>query len=220
MVTNEDETTGMALHERREEVMDVLTSYFASAQLDTDEFDRRLALAQRAETGDELEALLTDLGGSATGVVIRGDTAPANDAAFVPRPKRVLSILNAAKRQGTWYVPEYFKVISVMGEVLLDFREADLGAGLTEVEVTSVMGSVKVIVPPDLQVQCDGDGILGQFDSLERGTIDIDPDLPLLRITGVAVMAAVEIKVMSIDGAFLSTGGNVGQIGPSRGRRE
>ena len=80
--------------------------------------------------------------------------------------------------------------------------------------MTSVMGGIAIIVPPHLQVECDGLAILGHFEGMERTTGEPDPDAPLLRITGVAVMGAVEIstrlpgETMKVDKSA-----TVGQIG-------
>jgi hypothetical protein len=56
------------------------------------------------------------------------------------------------------------------------------------------MGAVSIKVPPTLRVECGGTGILGAFDSISLNAINMDADAPALRITGTAIMAAVEIK--------------------------
>ncbi len=80
--------------------------------------------------------------------------------------------------------------------------------------MTCVMGGIAIIVPPHLQVACDGVGILGLFEGIERSAGKRDPGAPLLRITGVAVMGALEIstrlpgEMMKVDASA-----RVGQIG-------
>ena len=135
-------------------------------------------------------------------------------AARVDEVKRVLTICSGIQRQGTWRVPKKLRVVTVMGGTDLDFREAEFGPGATEVEVTVVMGGIAIIVPPHLQVECDGVAILGLFEGMVRGTGGPDPGAPLLRITGVAVMGALEIstrppgEMMKVDAKA-----NIGQIG-------
>jgi len=87
------------------------------------------------------------------------------------------------------------KVLSVMGAVDLDFREARFGPGVTEVRLTSVMAAISIAVPPDLQVECDGVPFLGHFEGMDRSADTRDPNAPLLRITGLAIMASVGIAV-------------------------
>ncbi len=45
-----------------------------------------------------------------------------------------------------------------MGGIDLDFREAVFCPDVSEVNITSVMGGVAVIVPPQLNVECSGVG--------------------------------------------------------------
>ncbi len=100
----------------------------------------------------------------------------------------VLAILSSSRRSGVWRVPKKLRAITVMGSIDLDFREAEFGPGITDVTVTNVMGSVAIIVPAHLAVECDGIGILGQFDRLVSKAGPRDPNTPLLRIDGFAVM--------------------------------
>ena len=62
----------------------------------------------------------------------------------------MLSILSGAQRRGTWSVPKNLRVIAVMGGVDLDFRDAEFGPGVTEVNVTAVMGGIAIVVPPKI----------------------------------------------------------------------
>jgi hypothetical protein len=57
-------------------------------------------------------------------------------------------------RRGAWRAPHRLRVAAVMSEVRLDLREADLPAVL-EVELLAVMASVKLTVPPGVEVAMD-----------------------------------------------------------------
>ena len=137
-----------------------------------------------------------------------------NVAARVSKDARILSILGGVQRQGTWSVPKNLRVIAVMGGIDLDFREAEFGPGVTEVNVTAVMGGIAILVPPHLQVECNGTGIMGVFEGMDRGAGDRASDMPLLRISGIAVMGALEIAMrppgerMKVDAKA-----SIGQIG-------
>jgi hypothetical protein len=86
-----------------------------------------------------------------------------------------------------------------MGGVELDFREATLQPGITEVHAFAFWGGVEILVPPDIRLECSGIGIMGGFDTGdwagEPGGDVGDPLIPVLRVTGVAVMGGVEVKV-------------------------
>ncbi len=82
-----------------------------------------------------------------------------------------------------------------MGGVDLDFREARMGPGVIELSVFAIMGGVKIIVPPDLQVESDGIGFMGGFECSEEVRAGHDPDAPILKINGLAMMGGVDVKV-------------------------
>ncbi len=132
----------------------------------------------------------------------------------VPRAERVLSVLSGVVRRGAWRVPKRLRVVAAMGGADLDFREAQFGPGVSEMEVIAVMGGISVVVPPDLQVECEGIGIMGAFEGLNQGRGERDPDAPCLRITGIAVMGALEISTRGREETMKADpNANIGEIG-------
>ena len=81
-----------------------------------------------------------------------------------------------------------------MGGASLDFREALLPPGETEVTLIAIMGGAEILVPPGLRVDCQGVAIMGGFDHLDYSGPP-DPNAPILKITGFAMMGGVEIAV-------------------------
>ncbi|MBT3171250.1 MAG: hypothetical protein HOI02_04465 [Rhodospirillaceae bacterium] len=135
-------------------------------------------------------------------------------AASIRAADRLLVVLSGIQRQGSWRVPKKLRVIAVMGGIDLDFRDAVFGPGVTEVHVTSVMGGIAVIVPPHLQVVCEGASVLGMFEGMDQGTSQWDSEAPLLRITGSAIMGALEIATRPPGAKMkIDPGAHVGQIG-------
>ena len=82
-----------------------------------------------------------------------------------------------------------------MGGTQLDFREALLAPGVTEVTVFCKMGGVDIIVPPGLQVDFSGTGIMGGFDMSDEVTPVQDPDAPILRVNGIAFCGGADVTV-------------------------
>ena len=78
---------------------------------------------------------------------------------------------------------------------MLDFREAVLGAGVTDVNVLAVLGSVEIIVPPEIAVEAGGMAVLGGFEYQTNAPPRTDPNLPILRVRGLAVLAGVNVEV-------------------------
>jgi hypothetical protein len=93
------------------------------------------------------------------GAPLRARAAP--DIELEAEESSVVALLGGSARKGSWEPPARLRVLAVMGGVELDFREADLYEGETFVDVLAIMGGVSIIVPPDIDVDADGQGFLG-----------------------------------------------------------
>jgi hypothetical protein len=163
------------------------------------EYERRIELARQASSPNELRPLLTDL------VAASGDPselAPVSRGALRAVDDGhdsdfVFALMSGSTRAGCWDPPETIHAVAVMGGVELDFRDARLLEGETEVQALAVMGGIKVIVPSDVHVAVGGLGIFGSFSHVRhRASHD---DAPRIRIGGLAVMGGVEVVVRDAD---------------------
>jgi hypothetical protein len=185
----------VSVRDARERTIATLSQLFADDVLDVDEFDRRVSLVHRAGSVAEIEAVTADLpvAGNAAAAAPKPSTAlvPARD---VRASQTIVSILGGANREGAWTCPRKLRVIAVMGGSVLDFREARLPAGETEVSVFILMGGVHIIVPPELAVATSGMAVMGGFEHLERAPLEPDAERPMLRVTGFAMMGGVAVE--------------------------
>jgi hypothetical protein len=172
----------------RERVVARLSDAFARDELQVEELERRLTAAYRAEEDAALQALVADLPARETALVPAPATVPSTDA-----QGRALAVLGTTTRSGRWRVPRAMRVTATLGNVTLDFRDAELAPGVSEVHVRAVLGSVEIVVPPDLAVETTGAGILGAFEHVARAPARAEPDRPLLRIHGAAVLGSVDV---------------------------
>ena len=189
----DDRSARKLLKRAREEAIAVLDMRHSSQRLDRAEYERRVDLARRATSTAQLESLLLGSDRSQVPAPRPDSTVAATELHLADEQGFVFALMSGAQRKGQWDPPARLYVCSVMGGVELDFREADLLEGITEVIILTVMGGVQIVVPPDLDVDANGVGLLGGFQSLSRRTGD--RDAPLVRIKGLAVMGGVEIKV-------------------------
>ena len=200
-MANDRPTALIALRDARERAIALLSEAFAHDDLELDEFERRLGLAHRSDSIVEIEGLTGDLTVPAAPAA-DPTVALAKAAPLVPGPVRdrqsVVAVLGGTSRKGHWTPPRRLRVVTVMGGAELDFREAALPPGVTEVVITAVMGGVSITVPPQLAVEMDGVAVMGGFEHSERAPAQLDPDRPVLRVRGVAVMGGVEIKTRLI----------------------
>lgn len=182
--------TPAALRIRREYTIARLCEHFARDHLEAEELEDLIDRAHKAKTLAALDNLLVGLPElSSTSPVASAKTSlTTRDTNQV-----VVAIMGGVERKGSWTPPENLYVVAVMGGTLLDFREAQLGPGVTTVNVLALMGGVEIVVPPGLRVESHGVGIMGGFGHATRRAEPAE-DGPVLRITGAAIMGGVEIK--------------------------
>jgi hypothetical protein len=194
------------LNQIRDITIDALMEHFANDVMDVDEFERRIDVAHAATTSDELKELLGDLpgGGELPAVVSDGGigTSPARRPQFTVSSAAerkdsayVVAIMGGSNRRGRWTPARKNYAVAVMGGTELDFREAVLSPGVTEVHCYTVWGGIEIIVPPGINVESHGLALLGGFEHAGDGGGLVDIGAPTLRITGVALMAGVDISV-------------------------
>ena len=114
----------------------------------------------------------------------------------------IVAVFSENKKEGYWALPRHLRVLTVFGNVTIDLREATILPGESVIEAVAVFAEVKVFVPPSLNVECDGDALMGEFGfkkskrdetSLQRP----DPEAPFIRVIGSAYMASVTVRVKS-----------------------
>ncbi|HTJ42293.1 MAG TPA: LiaF domain-containing protein [Kofleriaceae bacterium] len=182
----------VAVRDRREQVIALLTQRFSDDVFDVDELDRRLDLAHSATSIAELDDLVKDL--DTTALVKTTTTTLVRDDPSRPAEKKIWCVMSGLDRKGRWIVPRKMRVRCFWGGGRLDFREADFGPGVTEIHVSCVMGGFEIIVPPNLAVDVDASAIMGGFDERHRAPAAAEPGQAVLRITGFVLMGGVSIQ--------------------------
>lgn len=190
------------LNHTRQLAIDALCEHFANDAMTVEDFESRVDVAHRATSVEELRELLRDLPTSNVPATRDGSTQPAPVGEFQVAPREhtkengyQVAIMGGSRRRGKWAPAKVNHAITIMGGAELDFREALLPPGVTEVKIVTIMGGVEVIVPPNLTVESHGIGIMGAFEDSGAEYRQYDPSAPVLRISGVAIMGGVDIKV-------------------------
>jgi hypothetical protein len=106
----------------------------------------------------------------------------------------VTAIFGGVERRGSWSVARQLKARAILGGIVLDFRDAALPPGVTDLHVSAVFGGIEIIVPPGLSVEVSGTAIFGGFGHVERVPAVADPDRPVLRVRGRAVFGGVAVE--------------------------
>ena len=116
---------------------------------------------------------------------------------MVPPVRGVTAFLSAQARAGDWILPRLFRAVSFWGSVKVDLTNARFGAGVSRIEVVAIMGSIEIFVPPDVRVECEGDAILGSFETRGQKWSAPVEGAPTIHISGTAYLGSVEVVVVN-----------------------
>ena len=169
----------------RIEVAQLLTDAAAHGKLPMSEYEDRLTKAYAAQTYEELDGLRSDLLGSS---ISSRDGGPAK-----PAPSMLLlAIMSAFERRGRWNVPKKLTTFALWGGGVIDLRYADFTSTEVDIHATSIMGGQTILLPPEVNVEIKGHGVMGGFEHevSREGT----PGAPTVRIHGFSLWGGVGIK--------------------------
>lgn len=198
-MADEPLSRSLTLNEQRDRTIQTLIDHFAEDRLTMEELEKRLDAAHRALKSTELTRLTADLPAQATPApALEPARTPATRPVQVPENVRdhqvVVAIMGGVEKKGRWTPARKNLVLAFMGGAELDFREAILPPGDVEVQVFTIWGGVEIIVGPGTRVDCGGVAIMGAFEHKSGAAVD-DADAPTIRVTGLALMAGVEVHV-------------------------
>ncbi|WP_214368469.1 DUF1707 domain-containing protein [Pseudonocardia sp. H11422] len=154
------------------------------------ELEERLDMVYRALTFADLEPPLADLPLPPGAVQLHPEGAIDREQRDVVELRTEMGTI---VRDGDWTVPRRLRIRTSMGSVKLDLRRAVVPHPVVEVEVSSGMGSITIIVPEG--VTANVDGVRTSMGTV-RSRVPSVPGtgFPHLRLTGSAGMGSVTIR--------------------------
>jgi hypothetical protein len=184
----------------RENVAEVLREAAGEGRLSYTELEDRLETLYSAKTYGELVEVAADLP--------NGPTVPSATSAVAPAAQPgpgmtvhapvINAFLSEAKRTGGWLAPQRQEVNAVLGDVTLDYTEAQLPYDEIYVDVKSILADVKIRVPQNAIVHLDSNPILGSVSeqSTGSGSVANAPAVPVkvFHIRGTAILGEIKIK--------------------------
>jgi Domain of unknown function (DUF1707) len=169
----------------RIQVAQLLTDAAAQGRLQMSDYEDRLTRAYAAQTYEELDRLRSDLLGSSV--------SPQRGGTCKPAPSMLLlAIMSAFERRGRWNVPKKVTTFALWGGGVIDLRYADFTSTEVEIHATSIMGRQTILLPPEVNVEITGHGVMGGFDHHVAG--EGTPGAPTVKISGFALWGGVGIK--------------------------
>jgi len=200
-MANEPILSPRQVEEQRTRVVDALTEHFAQDNLSMEQLERRLEQVYAASTPTALMAVLDGLPalGPQSAVAQGAQTAPIVRSEEGYTTRTLFALMSGVVRRGLWTVPRQLQAIAFMGGIELDFRSARLTEPVTEINIFAMMGGVVITVPPGVRIESEGFAIMGGFDDHRAAMSTMDPNAPLIRLRGLAIMGGVEVRVMDVD---------------------
>lgn len=163
-----------------------LLAYAAEqGRLQLNDYEDRLTRAYAATTYEELEELRADLPGSAV--------SPRRGGKENPAPSTLLlALMSGFERRGRWNVPKKLTTFTFWGSGVLDLRYADFTSTEVDIHAVSIMSAQNIVLPPEVNVEIRGRGVMGGFDRKIVG--DGTPGAPTVKIRGFSLWGGVGIK--------------------------
>ncbi len=180
----------------RERVAERLRDTLAEGRLDMAEFEERLEATYTSRTYAELEPITRDLpaagsvGAVAPGVATGGWGERIGGQGT---SKGAVAIMGGFQRKGHWTVPRRFTSFALWGGGVIDLREARFSEREVVINCIAIMGGMQVIVPPGVEVNTRGFGLMGGFDQREAGEPG-EPGAPRVVVTGFALWGGVGVE--------------------------
>ena len=168
----------------REDVAEVLREAAGEGRLSYTELEDRLEETYGARTYGELVKITGDL---------PNGLAQPTTSSLVEAPKQIRVVLSDSKRSGPWRTPQHTDVHAVLGDVKLDYTEAEIPYRELFIDVHAVMADVTIRVPDDAVVDLDGQPVLGSIKEQGRG-VPSTPESKVFHIRARAVMADVKVR--------------------------
>jgi hypothetical protein len=188
----------------RENVAELLRESAGEGRLSFAELEDRLEGVYAAKTYGELVHLTTDLPNGLVPPQARS-AAPqyAAQPSYVPQYNgETVPVINAflseSKRTGGWIAPQRQEVNAVLGDVTLDYTEAQMAHDVIYIDVKSILADVKIRVPQNAIVHLDSNPILGSVSEQEAGfggVVEPSTEPPkTFHIRGTAILGEIKIK--------------------------
>ncbi len=187
------------LEQRKNKVIEELSNQFSQNELPMEEYERLVEYINKAETEREI-AIIEKI--SRENSLYAGGS-PDEDRDEKPDrsgrktasgdDKSSVALLSTRHLSGEYFTGRNHFLYNVLGSHVIEIDEDELPGGRTEITVISLLGEVKVRVPPNVRVKINAIPILGEA-KVSRGIESINENSPELVIHGTAILSSIKVK--------------------------
>ena len=179
MPTEDPDPAMRASDAERDAAVERLRVAAGEGRLTLEELADRIEAAGSARTHGELEVVVRDLPA----------LPPPRDLAT--RTSHV-TVLGDLRRSGRWRVPARSRWTTIIGDVVLDLRQAEVVSSEVEIEAKTVLGDVVLLGPEGVEVEIRGSTLLGDTKQ-DTGHIGA-PGAPRVVLTARTVIGDVRVR--------------------------
>jgi len=187
------------MERRRQEAIDSLTSAFAGNIISMEEYERRATLASSAQFPAALDEVIADLPAPRpahpASTSASYSRAPARDLSGTP-PLTTGCVMGDRNLTGNWLTSNKVSSFTVMGSTKLDLRDSVLPLGPINVEVFTLMGETRIIVPHGLPVRMNAFAFMAESTAHRSVNQQVHGAETWVEISGFVMMGSVVVKAM------------------------
>ena len=195
-----------SLARAREQKINELSTHFANDDLSLEDLERRIERVYKAASVVELEEITADLRRAVAAPESLSSSTTGSKivtSAYRAAEARILALMSSTRRVGRWAVPQRLDVVAIMSDTKLDFTHAVMPDGVTDIHLRVVMSSFKLVVPPNVRVINETHSVMStvrsRADELLPDDTPASRSSPVIRLTGIALMADVKVVVRRVE---------------------
>ncbi|WP_313676288.1 DUF1707 domain-containing protein [Mycolicibacterium sp.] len=167
----------------RIQVSQLLSEAAANGRLTLEQYEARLSRTYAATSYAQLERITSDLPEALEYRRRKSRPAPST---------MLLAILSGFERRGRWNIPGRMTTFTLFGGGVVDLRYADFTSPNVQIHAYSIFGGQTILLPPEVNVDIKGHGVMGGFDHVVDGSGT--PGAPTVTIKGFSLWGDVDIK--------------------------
>jgi hypothetical protein len=169
---------------RKEEIINTLKDAFSEGQLQLDEFENRIVLAEQANQISEIEYLISDI------EVDKNKEMHSN----IAEVEKITGKMITKKISGTILKTKRFEIDVNMSTIKMDYRDIKIIDVIQEINVNMEMSNLILYLPDDVVVENRMQEEMSTFSEIQNKYYDPEKAKAIIRISGRTKMSTVKVK--------------------------
>jgi hypothetical protein len=121
---------------------------------------------------------------------------PSDVARRLDEGEAVTAVLGSRALRVSWEPPRLQQVVSVLGNVVVDYRDADLPPGITALDCSVYLGNIEIHLPDDVHLELTGSVFLGNVETKGvQAPAEPGEERPLVSIDCSGWMGNIEVRL-------------------------